>query len=83
MRKIDKIEGDPLEVKIEELSEALVEARRNPRISAWSPTASAVFRYLRKTVPEFSISSEVRVLLEDAVRKKYPLLWERIAALPL
>jgi len=61
------------------LEEAINEAGKNPRISAWSPMASAILRYLRKTVPEFSISNEARNLLEEAVRDKYPDLWKKIA----
>jgi hypothetical protein len=52
------------------------EARDNPKITVWSPYAYAIFKYLRKTVPEFSISMEARVLLEEAVARKYPNLFE-------
>ena len=32
--------------------------------------------YLRKTEPEFSISKEASKLIDDAVSKKYPEIWE-------
>ncbi len=48
---------------------------KNPRITLWSSRSSAVFRYLRKTEPEFSISKEASKLIEEAVAKKYPEIW--------
>ena len=71
------------EVRSEELisnklEDAVMEATRNPRISLWSPKSAAVLRYLRKTVPEFSISEEARSLLEDAIKRKYGRIWEEV-----
>ena len=71
------------EVRSEELISnklegAVMEATRNPRISLWSPKSAAVLRYLRKTVPEFSISEEARSLLEDAIKRKYGKIWEEV-----
>ena len=48
---------------------------KNPRITLWSSRSSAVFRYLRKTEPEFSISKEASILIDEAVSKKYPEIW--------
>jgi len=71
------------EVRSEELisnklEDAVMEATRNPRISLWSPKSAAVLKYLRKTVPEFSISEEARSLLEDAIKRKYGKIWEEV-----
>ena len=71
------------EVRSEELisnklEDAVMEATRNPRISLWSPKSAAVLKYLRKTVPEFSISEEARSLLEDAIKRKYGRIWEEV-----
>lgn len=49
---------------------------KNPRITLWSAQSAAVFRYLRKTEPEFSISKEASLIIEDAVSKKYPEIWK-------
>lgn len=49
---------------------------KNPRITLWSSRSSAVLRYLRKTEPEFSISKEASSLIEEAISKKYPEIWE-------
>lgn len=42
---------------------------KNPRITLWSSQSAAVFRYLRKTEPEFSISKEASVLIDEALLK--------------
>ena len=65
------------EIKIqkEHVEEVKRIVNKNPRITLWSSRSSAVFRYLRKTEPEFSISKEASVLIEEAVAKKYPEIW--------
>jgi hypothetical protein len=60
------------------ISEALADAKQNPRISLWSPRSAAVLRYLRKTKPEFSISEEASLLLEEAIKERYPELLEQV-----
>lgn len=61
------------EDKIEEIKEDVL---KNPRISLWSVKSAATFKYLKKTIPEFSISKEASILLEDAISSKYPEIWE-------
>lgn len=65
------------EIQIQEAHVAEVKeiVNKNPRITLWSSRSSAVFRYLRKTEPEFSISKEASLLIEEAVAKKYPEIW--------
>ena len=63
------------EINKEALEISLQEALKNPRITLWSPEATAVLRYLRKTIPEFSISNEASKLLEKAIKEKYPEIW--------
>jgi len=58
---------------IEEVKEII---EKNPRITLWSTKSSAVFRYLRKTRPEFSISKEASELIDRAVSEKYPEIWK-------
>lgn len=67
----------PEEVQIqnEHVAEVKEIVDKNPRITLWSSRSSAVFRYLRKTEPEFSISKEASVLIDEAVSKKYPEIW--------
>jgi hypothetical protein len=77
----DKSSGEGVqtlpEIKIQEAHVAEVKeiVDKNPRITLWSSRSSAVFRYLRKTEPEFSISKEASLLIEEAVSKKYPEIW--------
>lgn len=84
--KIPKVKTKNYEVKssnlkgttynLEVMKEALADARQNPRISLWSPKSAAVLKYLRKTKPEFSISEEAGMLLEEAIMRKYPEIYE-------
>ena len=64
-----------VEVQNKHVAEVKEIVDKNPRITLWSSRSSAVFRYLRKTEPEFSISKEASVLIEEAVSKKYPEIW--------
>ena len=64
-----------LKIQQEHVDEVKEIVDKNPRITLWSSRSSAVFRYLRKTEPEFSISKEASVLIEEAVAKKYPEIW--------
>ena len=64
-----------IKVQKEHVDEVKKIVDKNPRITLWSSRSSAVFRYLRKTEPEFSISKEASVLIEEAVSKKYPEIW--------
>lgn len=64
-----------IQVQKEHVDEVIAIVDKNPRITLWSSRSSAVFRYLRKTEPEFSISKEASILIEEAVAKKYPEIW--------
>lgn len=64
-----------IEVQKEHIEEVKRIVDKNPRITLWSSRSSAVFRYLRKTEPEFSISKEASILIDEAVSKKYPKIW--------
>ena len=66
-----KIQADP--AHIDEVTQIV---DKNPRITLWSSRSAAVLRYLRKTEPEFSISKEASTLIDEAVSKKYPEIWE-------
>ena len=69
--------SDPQDVKRQEnVAEVLDIVDKNPRITLWSSRSAAVFRYLRKTEPEFSISREASILIDEAVSKKYPEIWD-------
>ncbi len=57
------------------IADILADVNKNPRISLWSAKSAAVLRFLRKTEPEFSISSEASLLIEAAIKEKYPEIW--------
>ena len=66
-------------LNLKALGEAVKGANSNRQsIAIWSPKISAVMWYLKKTIPEFSISEEARVILEEGLEKKYPELFKRI-----
>ena len=67
-------EIDPLTQ--EHIDEVMEIVNKNPRITLWSVKSAAVFRYLRKTQPEFSISKEASSLIDEAVSNKYPEIWK-------
>ena len=65
-----------LSEKEEKLVDEVIETvKNNPRITLWSARSAAVLRYLRKTEPEFSISSEASNLIDAAIAEKYPEIW--------
>ncbi|MDL2270445.1 AAA family ATPase [Methanobrevibacter sp. OttesenSCG-928-I08] len=73
-KKSTKKESTNVDSKsIEEVKEIV---NKNPRITLWSARSAAVFRYLRKTEPEFSISKEASTLIDEAVSSKYPEIWK-------
>ena len=57
------------------INDVLLEVHKNPRISLWSAKSAAVLRFLKKTKPEFSISNEASILIEEAVKERYPDIW--------
>jgi hypothetical protein len=69
---------DGVKPKIDQtlVENVILEVRKNPRISLWSAKSAAVLRLLKKTKPEFSISKEASSLIEEAVKEKYPDLWD-------
>ena len=73
--KEDLQSSQEIQVNPEHVEEVKAIVEKNPRITLWSSRSSAVFRYLRKTEPEFSISKEASLLIEEAVAKKYPEIW--------
>ncbi|MBM4240484.1 MAG: hypothetical protein FJ150_02245 [Euryarchaeota archaeon] len=72
----EDIKADLKDVNERIINEVLNEVQKNPRISLWSPKSAAVLRFLKKTKPEFSISNESSKLIEQAVKDKYPEIWE-------
>jgi hypothetical protein len=68
--------GSGIDVRV--LNAAIAQGRKDPRISTYSPLVMSVLRYLKKTIPEFSMSETASNLLETAIREKYPELSAQI-----
>lgn len=49
-------------------------ARRQPRITFYSPLSSFVLNYLKSVTPRFSISDEVARIVESELARRYPEL---------
>jgi hypothetical protein len=49
-------------------------AKRQPRITFYSPASSVILNYLKNTRPRFSISDEVAGIVESELARKYPEL---------
>lgn len=64
------------EINKEIIPEIIQTVTKNPRITLWSIQSASVLRYLRKTRPEFSISKEASLLIDEAIREKYPEIWK-------
>ena len=58
-------------LNLKALGDAVKGAKTGNRqtVAVWSPKISAVLWYLKKTTPEFSISDEARIILEEGLKK--------------
>ena len=67
-------------LNLKALGDAVKGAKTGNRqtVAVWSPKISAVLWYLKKTTPEFSISDEARIILEEGLERKYPELFQRV-----
>lgn len=81
LKTLDDTSTDVLDEESFSADEKVIEAvlkevHKNPRISLWSAKSAAVLRFLKKTKPEFSISSEASLLIEEAVKERHPEIWK-------
>ena len=75
-KAVKKEKNNNLSLNDEKIEQIKKEVEKNPRISLWSAKSAACLRYLKKTTPEFSISNEASMILEEAIKNKYPDIWE-------
>lgn len=52
-------------------------AQKSGRITVWSPLAAAVLKYKLNTTPRFSMSDELRSIVEEGLERKYPELCKK------
>lgn len=59
------------------LREAVAAAERQPRLAFYSPVASAVLNYWKSTIPRFSISELLAMMVEKELAKRWPQLYRK------
>jgi len=65
-------------IHLDVIAKAISDAKRSPRISTWSPLAVGTLKSLWMSQPQFSMSDEIRSLIEEGLAKKYPELVEMV-----
>jgi hypothetical protein len=60
------------------LDEAIKEANVKPKLGVYSPLAAAMLRYKAITTPRYSMGSEMKTIIEQALREAYPELYEEV-----
>ena len=60
------------------LDEAIKEANAKPKLGIYSPLAAAMLRYKAITTPRYSMGSEMKTIIEQALKKAYPELYEEV-----
>jgi hypothetical protein len=60
------------------LDEAIEEARKKPKLGVYSPVVAAMLRYKAITTPRYSMGSEIKTIVEQALKGAYPELYEEV-----
>ena len=60
------------------LEEAIKEANKKPKLGIYSPLAAAMLRYKAITTPRYSMGSELRIVIEQALKEAYPQLYDEV-----
>jgi hypothetical protein len=60
------------------LEEAIKEASKKPKLGIYSPLAAAMLRYKALTTPRYSMGSELRIVIEQALKEAYPQLYDEV-----
>jgi hypothetical protein len=60
------------------LEEAVEEAIAKPKLGVYSPLAAAMLRYKAITTPRYSMGSEMKTIIERALKETYPELYEEV-----
>jgi len=74
--KIDKVGREGYDSVL--IQKAVAKAKKNATIGVWSPLSAAIFWYLKNSHPNFSISEEIRGLVEKQLKADHPGLFEEI-----
>jgi hypothetical protein len=81
--RVEKKEAMSLEPRVESLDysaldEAIEEARKKPKLGVYSPVVAAMLRYKAITTPRYSMGSEIKTIVEQALKGAYPELYEEV-----
>jgi len=81
--RVEKKEAVNLESRVESLDytaldEAIEEARKKPKLGVYSPVVAAMLRYKAITTPRYSMGSEIKIIVEQALKGAYPELYEEV-----
>jgi hypothetical protein len=74
--KIRRVESRVESLDSRAFERAIDEASKKPKLGVYSPIAAAVLRYKAITTPRYSMGSELRVVIEQALKETYPELYE-------
>lgn len=80
---VESKEAMSLESRVESLDysaldEAIEEARKKPKLGVYSPVVAAMLRYKAITTPRYSMGSEIKTIVEQALKGAYPELYEEV-----
>ena len=80
---IKRKEAVSLESRVESLDysaldEAIEEAKKKPKLGVYSPVVAAMLRYKAITTPRYSMGSEMKTIVEQALKGAYPELYEEV-----
>jgi hypothetical protein len=82
VEKVDSREMSPesrvYSLDIKALEEAIKEAVTKPKLGVYSPLAAAMLRYKAITTPRYSMGSEMKMIIEQALKETYPELYEEV-----
>ena len=81
--RVERKEAVSLESRVDSLDysaldEAIEEARKKPKLGVYSPVVAAMLRYKAITTPRYSMGSEIKTIVEQALKGAYPELYEEV-----
>lgn len=76
VEQVNKTENNLTTPSDELVDQIKEETKKSARISLWSSQSAATLKYLKNTIPNFSMSKEAARLLDDAVSTEYPEIWK-------
>jgi hypothetical protein len=69
---------DGIVVRPAVFSEAIASVGGRPTITTWSMLATVTLKCLKFSIPNFSMSDEIKTLVESGLKRKYPELVKKV-----